>query len=204
MSAVIAALLGTFLGSLATIGAAVVSGWAQREGARISARAQYVKDRHEPRREAYKSFIEVATNLKERFARLSNYERASIGERDSFRKEINARWVELSLLGPADVITVASDVRDIALDVVHQMGVAAHEEFVYLRVDEDDEDRHEAAQHHFEGVMTDLLSAANELAAAIDDFAMIASAALDDDGTARRSLPRGRRTARPADAPEAR
>ncbi|MDT3724263.1 hypothetical protein ROS62_04925 [Streptomyces sp. DSM 41972] len=105
MNAVVAALLGTLLGALATIGAAVVSGWAQREGARISARAQHVKDRHEPRREAYKAFIEVTTNLKERFALLERYERASVDERESFRKDVNDRWVDLSLLGPVSVIT---------------------------------------------------------------------------------------------------
>ncbi|WP_159038759.1 hypothetical protein [Streptomyces sp. NRRL B-1140] len=189
MVAVVAALLGTLLGSLATIGAAFVSGLAQREGARISARSQYVKDRHEPRREAYKAFIEVATDLKERFAILERYERVSVDEREEIRKSVNSRWVDLSLLGPATVITGASEVRDIALEVVHQLGVAAHEEFVFLGVDEDDEDRHEAAQYHFEGVMATLLSTVNLLSDSIDEFALIASAALDDDGTAPRSLP---------------
>jgi hypothetical protein len=194
MVAVIAALLGTLLGSLATIGAAVVSGWAQREGARISAKSQYVQNRHQPRRESYRAFIEVATDLKEYFTPLRNYERPNLSEQESLRKEINARWVDLSLLGPADVITGASHVRDIALDLVRQIGVAGYEEFVFLRVDEDDEDRHEAAQYRYEAVLDELMATVRLLSDAIDEFALVASAALDDDGTEDRKFGRRRYT----------
>ncbi|MEU6577120.1 hypothetical protein [Streptomyces sp. NPDC046805] len=197
MVAVIAALVGTLLGSLTTIGAAIVSGWAQREGVRISTRAEHLKEKHQPRRQAYRAFIEVTTDLKERFRSLPHYDHPPRSERESLRREINARWVDLSLLGPASVIAGASHVRNIALDIVRQIEITAHEEFVFLRVDEDDEQRHEAAQYRYEGFMGELLDTVRLLGNAVDEFALIASAALDDDGTKPQTSHRRRQSESP-------
>lgn len=56
-------MLGALAGSVATIGAALATGWAQREGARITARSEHRRQRLEPRTAIYKEFISHATQL---------------------------------------------------------------------------------------------------------------------------------------------
>ncbi|MFI8834029.1 hypothetical protein ACIGPN_23780 [Streptomyces afghaniensis] len=65
MDAGLAAVLGALAGSVATIGAALATGWAQREEARIAARAEHRRERREPRLEAYRAFISATSDLRE-------------------------------------------------------------------------------------------------------------------------------------------
>lgn len=64
MDAGTSAVLGALAGSVATIGAAFVTSRAQREGARITARAEHRKERREPRYRAYKEFLEEASTMR--------------------------------------------------------------------------------------------------------------------------------------------
>ncbi|MCZ4117829.1 hypothetical protein [Streptomyces sp. H39-S7] len=180
MVAVAAALLGTLLGSLATIGAAIVSGWAQREGARISARSQYIKDRHQPRSDTYKSFMKMAVDLTDRVVENDGYEDTTADEERTIRKKISEHWIDLSLIGPNSVIAAGSEVRDRCFSVVRQM--TRTREFGYEVADSDQQDEGEpiAVYENAMGILDELAYA---LFDEVKQFAEVASAALDDDGT---------------------
>ncbi|MFZ4203360.1 hypothetical protein ACOZE4_00580 [Streptomyces griseoincarnatus] len=196
MNAVVAALLGTLLGSLATIGAAVVAGWAQREGARIAARSQYVKDRHEPRRAEYKAFMKVATELSERILTAEGYRDSTLDEEMALRRNVHERWIDLSLAGPDSVIKAGARLRDCVFHVLAQMAASRRLVSDLHSVNDEDEEAEEQALGVYEESLHALDSLADLLIEEVGKFAEAASAALDDDGTAPRSLPRGKRTAR--------
>lgn len=182
MDSGLAAILGAATGSIGGVIGAITAGKAQRESVRMTLRSEQIKERRQPRHAVYKAFIQVTTDLKERLAVLEEYDHARREELESLRKEVSARWTELSLSGPGSVIPGASHVRDLALAVLNEMGVAAHAEFRLLRVEEEGE-QYEIARERYENAMSRLLDAAHLLSDAIDDFAIIASAALDSDGT---------------------
>ncbi|MFI9252470.1 hypothetical protein [Streptomyces sp. NPDC053069] len=134
------------------------------------------------------------TDLKERVL-VDSYENTRSEETVNLRKEVNSRWVDLSLHGPDFVIVGASRVRDAALEVVSHMAVARVYADHLIGLDEEDE-RFAEAQYNA-GRSVDLLQvAARTLARDVDEFALTASAALNDDGTRRASPLRRRRMLR--------
>ncbi|MFC8173084.1 hypothetical protein [Streptomyces sp. NPDC057325] len=183
MDAVVAALLGTLLGSLATIGAAVVSGRSQREGARIAARAQYIKDLHAPRSAGYKSFMKMATDLKIRVLDNDGYEESTRQEVRDLRNNVFDQWESLSLLGPTEVTVSGSKVRDSALDLLSQMDATRNMTFMHSLNRGASEDEEEAAREAYENSLRALDELAFSLIERVDEFATVASAALNDDGT---------------------
>ncbi|MFE9381107.1 hypothetical protein [Streptomyces sp. NPDC006855] len=60
MDAGLAAVLGALAGSVATIGAALATGWSAREQAKMTARAEHLRQRRDSRQSVYEEFIEVA------------------------------------------------------------------------------------------------------------------------------------------------
>ncbi|MCF3119693.1 hypothetical protein IPZ68_08215 [Streptomyces arenae] len=112
MDAGLAAVCGALAGSVATIGAALAAGWAQREGARIAARSVYQKEQRQPRMDAYRSLITHAAYL----AELEVFDPSDMSGPASMRIEgIEAAWLEISLIGPASVLAASSNVRRCAL-----------------------------------------------------------------------------------------
>ncbi|MCX4865703.1 MULTISPECIES: hypothetical protein [unclassified Streptomyces] len=65
MDAGLAAVFGALAGSAGTIGAAFATGWAQRSATRITVRAEHVRQRNQPRREAYIEFMTIAREAME-------------------------------------------------------------------------------------------------------------------------------------------
>ncbi|MFJ1731122.1 hypothetical protein [Streptomyces sp. NPDC088254] len=115
---------------------------------------------------------------------MDSYENTDPREEEALRKEVNSRWIDLSLFGPESVITDASQVRDTALDLVHEMGLAREAASEMLGLDEDDL-RFDDAQNAAGLAVDQVQSAAHVLAEAVDEFALTASAVLNDDGTRR-------------------
>ncbi|MGW7277035.1 hypothetical protein ACWGIV_01735 [Streptomyces sp. NPDC054844] len=184
MNAVVAALLGTLLGALATIGAAVVTGWAQREGARISARSQHVKDRHEPRRSEYRAFMKVATDLNERILTTDGYRDTTREEELALRRHVYERWIEVSLLGPDSVIEAGARLRDSVLGTLAAMAESRSLVEDLNRGNHEDDDAEASALNAYEESLHSLDALAHLLIEEVAVFAEAARAALDDDGTA--------------------
>ncbi|MGW3688720.1 hypothetical protein [Streptomyces sp. NPDC005125] len=190
MIVVLATLLGTLAGAVATIGAAMATGWAQREGAQIAARSDHRKERREPRLLAYKAFIQSATELKDRVG-VDGYEDTAPSEEESLQKAVNERWIDLSLLGPVSVTTAGSSVRDLSLRVIQQMARTRRYGRAFTRGHHEDEDSVDAAGEEYSREVDATYALALDLARAVDAFALVASAALDEDGTeSRRSMRR--------------
>ncbi|WP_143626276.1 hypothetical protein [Streptomyces viridosporus] len=131
------------------------------------------------------------TELKDRVL-VESYESTHPEEENTFRKEINERWIELSLFGPP-AISAATGVlvRDHARLVVDGMAAARERESVLLGLPEDCTPEALQEAEEAAGRAVDWVQAtARMLAAAIDDFAHSASEALNDDGTRMRRQPR--------------
>ncbi|MFF3893175.1 hypothetical protein ACFYY3_08290 [Streptomyces sp. NPDC001812] len=126
------------------------------------------------------------TDLKDRVL-VESYENTHPEEEDTFRKEINERWIELSLYGPPSISAATGVlVREHARLVVDGMAAARERQSVLLRLPEDCapevlQEAEDAAGRAVDWVQ----SLARMLAAAIDDFAFSASEILNDDGTRR-------------------
>ncbi|MFF4832563.1 hypothetical protein [Streptomyces sp. NPDC001315] len=191
MDSGLAAVLGAVAGSVGGVVGSIVTGRVQRDGVLMSVRAEHLKQRHQPRHEAYRVFLRSMTELKDRVL-VESYESTGPADEDAFRKEINERWIELSLFGPPSVS--AADgilVREHARLVVDAMAAARERESELLRLPGDYtpevlQDAEDAAGQAVDHVQ----AAARALARAIDGFALTASAALNDDGTKRQQKPR--------------
>ncbi|MFI1834024.1 hypothetical protein [Streptomyces olivaceoviridis] len=183
MDAGLAAVLGAAAGAVGGVVGSIVTGRVQRDGVLVAVRAEHLKERRQPRHDAYRAFIQTILNLKERID-FDSYENTHWREEEALKKEINTRWIDLSLYGPDSVIAGASRVRDIALNVVHEMGVSREAAYQLMRMDEED-GRFDDAQDTAGLAVDGVYSAARVLADAVDEFALTASAALNDDGTKR-------------------
>ncbi|MET8181960.1 hypothetical protein [Streptomyces sp. NPDC005336] len=182
----LAAVLGAAAGAVGGVFGSLVTGKVQRDGVLISVRAEHLKERRQPRHEVYKAFIQSLTTLKDRVL-AENYENTRAEEEDAFRKEINARWIDVSLLGPIYVNSHAVEVRDLALVVVNRMGAARECASVLLRLNGDEgDDVFEHAERSAGHAVDSVRAHAELLGATIDAFSVTASEALNDDGTKRR------------------
>lgn len=103
-------MLGALAGAMATTGAALATGWSQRESARIAARAEYQRQRHQSRHTAYKSFIASTQSLSyasRTFRRqeipVDAFTDSVVETFASAESEIKEAWLEVVLSGPAEV-----------------------------------------------------------------------------------------------------
>ncbi|MER7836191.1 hypothetical protein ABTY98_09805 [Streptomyces sp. NPDC096040] len=186
MDAGLAAVLGAVAGSVGGIAGSIVTGRVQRDGVLMSVRAEHLKERRQPRHDAYKVFLRSMTDLKDRVL-VESYQSTSPQEEVAFRKEINERWIELSLYGPP--VVSATDgvlVRERARAVVDAMAAARQREYELLNLPDDYTPEILQEAEDVAGRAVDYVqSSARTLAKAIDDFALAASDALNDDGTKR-------------------
>jgi hypothetical protein len=191
MDAGLAAVLGAVAGSVGGVVGSIVTGRVQRDGVLMSVRAEHLKQRHQPRHDAYRVFLRSMTELKDRVL-VDSYENTRPTEEDAFRKEINERWIELSLFGPPSVS--AADgilVRERARLVVDAMAAARERESELIGLPEHyTPEALEYAEDLAGQAVDHVQAAARLLARAIDDFALTASDALNDDGTNRQRRPR--------------
>lgn len=183
MDAALAAVCGAVAGSLATFGAALATGWSQREGAKIAARANHRRDQREPRHNVDREFISSAVSLREQVGDLIGFDfpppiehfTSAYAQRAfELSDQIKEKWLEVALTGPKSIINSASSIQ--------------------------------RGSHHLASLLTDLSSSsaqydatqipdftarrtaaaktiAEALSRKIDEFVVLAQTALDDDGT---------------------
>jgi hypothetical protein len=186
MDAGLAAVLGALAGSMATIGAAFATGWAQREGTRITARAAHVKDRRQPRHDAYRALIQAAIDLQRRVTLQEGYDDMTPEEVKNFDREITARWLDISLLGPRTAIVYAGRVQDASLAVIKKAMLSRNLRARIFNEEHANEEAENAVRDSYEDSVHVLFSAVDDLTNAVNDFAFSASETLDDDGTSLR------------------
>ncbi|GGX12675.1 hypothetical protein [Streptomyces chartreusis] len=173
MDAGLAAVLGALAGSVATIGAALATGWAQREGARITARAEHRRERREPRQSVYKVLISEASQLRDSSAPFAVHPDLY----PVFEEEPEARWRQLvtaikeastdaALAGPPEV-------SEAAISLSRGASALLAELCVYNIVDEDGQ----------RDARVRLFLQSQEFDSSVTVFIIAAQAALDDDGS---------------------
>ncbi|MFD4700836.1 hypothetical protein [Streptomyces niveus] len=127
MDAGLAAICGALAGAVATTGAALATGWSQRESARIAARAEYQRQRHESRHAAYKRFISITQTLNDetRFLRtLGNSSQHDFSQEfadrcSALEQEVKEVWMEIVLAGPVEAGAAAGKVMTCATSIKH-------------------------------------------------------------------------------------
>ncbi|WP_143034572.1 MULTISPECIES: hypothetical protein [unclassified Streptomyces] len=179
MDAGTAAVLGALAGSVATIGAALATGWAQREGARITARSEHRRERREPRHAVYKTFISKADRMRHRASVYSALDdglspdyvtEEQLQELFAARSEIKDKATEAALAGPKKVTEAALVVARLSHELAGAAGVFS----------ELTEPNHQRMRDH---QRKNLLRLAKEYEKSVDDFTLRAQSALDDDGS---------------------
>ncbi|MGW8975135.1 hypothetical protein [Streptomyces platensis] len=170
MDAGIAAICGALAGSVGTIGAGLAAGWAQRESARIAARADHRRERSQQRYDSYKDLLIASSLLVENTAR-------SVMDDDRFPLDISnvtelANDVricahEVGMTGPKPV----SQAADCLLSASRVIVMEAH-----TAVDPTSPDA-------FPGGVADFHAAVRLFTAALDEFKDVSRAAFDDDGS---------------------
>ncbi|MFI8834028.1 hypothetical protein ACIGPN_23775 [Streptomyces afghaniensis] len=186
MDAGIAAVLGAVAGSISGVIGSVATGRAQREGVRMTVRAEAFKERHQPRRDAYKAFLQVLLNLD---ARLNTpaYEDSTPEEERQLRDDLDTRWIDVVLAGPEAITIVGSAVRDAVDDGIAHMGECRRllNEWLKLANANEDENAEEAARQEYEDAINKADDFRNALNDCINAFGAVASRILDADGTER-------------------
>jgi hypothetical protein len=183
MDAGIAAVLGALAGSVATIGAALATGWAQREGARIVARSEHRRERREPRHEAYRDLIEAATALTDATAQYNFFDAempsdlhlqdADIAGFLEKRVLVKKAAISVALVGPQGVSETAMKVAELS-----------NELFTYVTALTGLNNAEEPADDRTWNYATKKATRLHkEYAATVNQFVSRAQAALDDDGT---------------------
>lgn len=194
MDAGLAAVLGALAGATATIGAALATGWAQRESACIAARSEHRRQRREPRQKAYKEFIAAASELRvltgtvrraPKGAPLSVFTEDFLKSCIKVHAQISAQWLEIALAGPGEVEKAASRLESYSIDVITFVGwiVGVRKREVEC-TEESSSVLAKEAKETF-GQFKDLVPKIYE---ALDEFVSAAQSALDDDGTSAEHL----------------
>ncbi|MEV8627533.1 hypothetical protein [Streptomyces sp. NPDC051079] len=190
MDAGLAAVCGALAGAVATTGAALSTGWAQREAARIAARSQHRKERIQSRQSHYREFVSSAYKVRD-LARRSNSHRDSHNVvTDQFSQELQTAWAALQearldvvLSGPDQVSIAAQQIEELASEVTREARV-----FVVMGMletqgitmsESDRRDRHDA--------LSFVQGFAPSIEERIRDFERLAQSALEDDGSGRSS-----------------
>ncbi|MER6532160.1 hypothetical protein [Streptomyces sp. NPDC001508] len=183
MDAGLAAVLGALAGSVATIGAALATGWAQREGARIAARSEHRRERRGPRENIYKEFVASVTRMR-LWSGIYSLDPDVIpddmGEEETgeiFRvvNEIERKATDAALAGPKKVAQAARRVARIGYEMAAY--ASALPRFLTGNAERDRETRRR--------VQLQVNALAKQFEQSVDDFVLDAQAALDDDGSRR-------------------
>ncbi|MEU1030203.1 hypothetical protein ABZ402_15860 [Streptomyces mirabilis] len=179
MDSGIAAVLGALAGSVATIGAAMATGWAQREGARIAARAEHRRERREPRHDVYKAFISEAERVRHRASMYSALEDSltpdyvseeQMQELTEASISISNKATESALAGPKKVTESALAISRLSHELLGAAG--AFSQLI--------QPQHQRMRDH---LRKKILSLSKAYENALDDFVLRAQSALDDDGS---------------------
>ncbi|MGP3999603.1 hypothetical protein [Streptomyces sp. 8N706] len=138
MDAGVAAVLGALAGAVATTGAALATGWAAQEQAKITARGEHRRQRRDSRQVVYEEFITTASAQEAHAARFflapvpTDEEGLNLALRGSRNADIEALWNEshrlwtellklstrVKLAGPGMMSQAASTVCDCSHDVM--------------------------------------------------------------------------------------
>lgn len=172
---------GALAGSVATIGAALATGWSQREGARIAARSAYAKEQRQPRHDAYRSLMQNATSAADTSCEGVDGETMLLVSEKLYAVE--EAWLEISLLGPPAVFRQASQVRRGCAQLVHAVNSAAATGAL-PGADVETTDPN-TAYAHYVARLAEVDQLAMELAIMIDTFAEAAQEAIVNDGSER-------------------
>ncbi|MFF2543993.1 hypothetical protein ACFVUY_15660 [Kitasatospora sp. NPDC058063] len=118
MDTAFGALIGAVVGSLATGGTTLVSGWFQREGVRVAARVEHQKERRQGRQDSYREFLKITNDLSA-IARHQNYINRTGEELDpdimgGAYLSLEEAWIDVSLYGPRDATLSAMGVMEAA------------------------------------------------------------------------------------------
>lgn len=182
MDAGTAAVLGALAGSVATIGAALATGWAQREGARIAARAEHRRERREPRLAIYKEFISVATAFRSESSPYTipelipdNLEKEAADSISEAAAELKKSATDVALAGPRRVSKEAIRIERLGNELATSVRLFVH--FAPRANAAIDEKLFQRMRRR--GVVT----LARKVHRAVDAFVLRAQAALDDDGS---------------------
>jgi hypothetical protein len=186
MDAGIAAVLGAVTGSISGVVGSVMAGRAQREGVLMTVRSDHAKERHQPRRDAYKAYLQVLLDLD---ARLNTpaYEDSTPEEEKQLRSELDARWIDVALVGPEVITIVAAAVRNAVDGMISHMGECRR---LLNNCLQDAPDEFGAASQAYEDAINAADKFRDELADCIDTFGAASSRILDIDGTERRRFSR--------------
>ncbi|MEJ8647337.1 hypothetical protein WKI65_04460 [Streptomyces sp. MS1.AVA.3] len=179
MDAGTAAVLGALAGSIATIGAALATGWAQREGARITARSEHRRERREPRHDIYKEFISEANQLSHQTGLYLSFDVDLMPDditedRRQLLSGVSAaldeKALEAALAGPKRVTEAALETARLS----HRL-VGSALNFQGLT-----EERHQRMR---DSVRKSLLAICRRYERSLEGFVFQAQSALDDDGS---------------------
>lgn len=181
MDAGLAAVLGALAGGIGTTLAGMAAGWASREQARITARAEHRRLRQGPREAAYAAFIGAASALRDHaipmfFGVEEIYNRPPLTEEflreaQAHTKSVMTSWLTVTLTGPRSVQGAASAIYDCSKELAgHGVAIWCLSNGGSLP---DQVDRLELEAHHM----------IVELNSLIGTFTELAQQVLDDDGT---------------------
>ncbi|MGY1502921.1 hypothetical protein ACW4TU_41205 [Streptomyces sp. QTS52] len=181
MDAGLAALLGALAGAVSATAAGVSTGWATREQAKISARAEHYRQRIEPREAAYRAFITANNALVEHMGRKYGFpsdsaylssapSREFAGEGRELAKTIRNCWQDIALLGPPAVAEAATSAEAEAFQLASQCLMHALSETFEVSAEKM---THTANRAH---------TRYNNLKQSIITFTSAAQQALDSDG----------------------
>ncbi|MFB6876883.1 hypothetical protein [Streptomyces sp. NPDC056323] len=189
MDAGLAAVLGALAGSVATIGAALATGWSAREQAKMAARAEHLRQRRDARQAVYEEFIDAAHAHSDLTKILlapapedfDDMERlrilppgmdlaAVIEESRSLHETVTRIATRVQLAGPKEVSAAASLVDDKSRDVYAVLAV--------MPVPATYPGMPSLPEQWNDGCMRFV-----DFSSAVDDFSESARIALDNDGT---------------------
>ncbi|MET8403476.1 hypothetical protein [Streptomyces sp900116325] len=182
MDAGTAAVLGALAGSVATIGAALATGWAQREGARITARSEHRKERREPRYGVYKDFIAEASRMNDRVGLFTvtydsfPFERIDVlfaSRCEEAADAVKEKWIEVALAGPKEIAETASRLERLSNALIFR--VLGLRQYVSGERVTDEEGMRRIRER--------IGREAEEFEQLLDKLIFLAQAALDDDGS---------------------
>lgn len=183
MDAGTAAVLGALAGSVATIGAALATGWAQREGARIVARSEHRRQRREPRNGAYKSFITAASQMSDQVGIFTvsyeafPYDRIDVlfaARCEEAADRVKSTWVDVALAGPKEVTEIASRIDRLSNALV--VRIAGLNQLL-------NPETRALTDAAYDGLKDVIAAEAEELEGNLDRLVLLAQSALDDDGS---------------------
>ncbi|MEU9625310.1 hypothetical protein AB0D89_00595 [Streptomyces luteogriseus] len=146
----------------------------------MTVRSEHARERHQPRRDAYKAFLQVLLDLEARLF-MEAWEDSTPDEEKQLRRVLDERWTDVVLAGPEAVTIIGSVVRDALDDTIAHMAECRRLLEIMLQ-DYEDEDEEEAARQEYEDAINDPVVRKN-LIDGINAFGAVASRVLDYDGT---------------------